>query len=131
MMTGGKAALALSERLRAHLETGRLQLRAHWFYATSLFYFQLPPDLDAELRGMDLVVLKGDVNYRRLLGDAHWPPTTPFEQATAYFPAPCAALRTLKAELVVGLGPGDSERRQAQDPDWLVNGRYGLVQARL
>jgi hypothetical protein len=76
-------------------------------------------------------MLKGDVNYRRLLGDAHWPPTTPFEQATAYFPAPLMALRTLKAELVVGLRVDEAERRQAQDPDWLVNGRYGLVQARL
>jgi hypothetical protein len=131
MIAGGKAARALSGRLRTHLETGRLQLRAHWFYATSLFYFQLPPDLDAELRGVDLVMLKGDVNYRRLLGDAHWPPTTPFEQATAYFPAPLLALRTLKAELVVGLRVDEAERRQAQDPDWLVNGRYGLVQARL
>jgi uncharacterized protein with ATP-grasp and redox domains len=131
LATAGKAARVLGDRVRTHLETGRLQLRAHWFYATSLFYFQLPPDLGAELRRMDLVILKGDVNYRRLLGDAHWPPTTPFKQAIAYFPAPCVALRTLKAELVVGLRSGQAERRRAQDPDWLVNGRYGLIQARL
>jgi len=126
---GGDAASTLGEHIRGHLENGRLELRTHWFYATSLFYFQLPDDLRAELAAMDLVILKGDVNYRRLLGDAHWPPTTPFGQATAYFPAPLVALRTLKAELIVGLGEGEAERLQAQDAKWLVNGRRGVVQA--
>jgi hypothetical protein len=127
---GNDAAGALKERIRLHLGKGRLQLRTHWFYATSLFYFQLPDDLRTELAAIDLVILKGDVNYRRLLGDAHWPPTTPFDQVTGYFPASLAALRTLKAELIIGLRAGEAERLQAQDPEWLVNGRRGLIQGR-
>jgi len=131
LKTGGDAACALEGRLRSHLDTQRLELRIHWHYATSLFYFQLPDDLRTELASVDLVILKGDVNYRRLVGDVHWPPTTPFEEATAYFPAPLVALRTMKAELIVGLGAGDAERLQEQDPEWMVNGRRGLIQARL
>jgi uncharacterized protein with ATP-grasp and redox domains len=131
LKTGGDAACALEERLRSHLDTQRLGLRTHWHYATSLFYFQLPDDLRTELASVDLVILKGDVNYRRLVGDVHWSPTTPFERATAYFPAPLVALRTMKAELIVGLGEGDTKRLQAQDPEWMVNGRRGLIQARL
>jgi len=131
LKTGGDAAYALEGRLRSHLDTQRLRLRTHWHYATSLFYFQLPGDLRTELAAADLVILKGDVNYRRLVGDVHWPPTTPFAGATAYFPAPLVALRTMKAELIVGLGAGDAERLQEQDPAWLVNGRRGLIQARL
>ncbi len=128
---GGELAQALGRRIRRHLDSGRLQLHSHWFYATSLFYFQLPADLYGTLAAADLVLLKGDVNYRRLLGDAHWPPTTPFEQAAAYFPTSCAALRTFKAELVVGLRPGEAERLYAQDRDWMVNGRRGVVQAKV
>lgn len=127
----GDAARALGERVRSHQENQRLGLRTHWHYATSLFYFQLPGDLHAELASMDLVILKGDVNYRRLVGDVHWPPTRPFEQATAYFPAPLVALRTMKAELIVGLGTGEAKRLWEQDPEWMVNGRRGLIQARL
>jgi hypothetical protein len=125
------AAWGLVQRLRANLASGRLRLFTHWHYGTSLFYFQLPEDLRGVLSGMDLVVVKGDANYRRLLGDAHWPPTTSFSQATGYFPAPLVALRTLKAEIIVGLRPGVAERLQAEDPSWLVNGKRGVVQASL
>lgn len=128
---GGDAARALGERVRMHLEKGRLHLRTHWFYATSLFYFQLPEDLRAELAATDLVILKGDVNYRRLLGDAHWPSTIAFDRAIAYFPVPLVTLRTLKAELIVGLGAGQAERLREQDADWMVNGRRGVIQGNL
>ncbi len=80
---------------------------------------------------MDLIILKGDANYRRLLGDAHWPPTASFESATRYFPARLAALRTLKAEIVVGLSSGVVAQLDAEDPSWRVNGKRGLIQTRL
>ena len=125
------ATWGLVRRLRANLASGRLRLFTHWHYGTSLFYFQLPEELRAILSGIDLVVVKGDANYRRLLGDAHWPPTTSFAQATCYFPAPLVALRTLKAEIIVGLRSGEAERLQTEDPAWLVNGKRGVVQASL
>jgi hypothetical protein len=76
----------------------------------------------------DLVVLKGDVNYRRLLDDRHWPHTTPLGKAATYFPAPFLLLRTLKSEIQIGLAPGQAESLTAEDPDWLINGRRGLIQ---
>jgi len=81
---GGDEACALAERVRAHIADGHLQLGTHWFYTTSLFYFQLPDDLRTELAALDFVFVKGDANYRRLLGDAHWLPTASFEQATLF-----------------------------------------------
>jgi uncharacterized protein with ATP-grasp and redox domains len=128
---GGEAAGALAERLRQHIQEGRLGVLDHWLYASSLFFFQLPADLRDRLASMDLVIVKGDANYRRLVGDVHWPPSTPFERVAGYFPAPVAALRTFKSEVVVGLGPGQAERLDAEDPDWRVNGRRGVIQARL
>jgi uncharacterized protein with ATP-grasp and redox domains len=127
----GTTARELAGRLRSQIARDDLRLVSHWLYGTSLFFFQLPDDLRALLAGMDLVVVKGDANYRRLLGDAHWPPTTPFAKAAGYFPAPLVALRTLKAEIVVGLAHGEAERLRTEDPTWLVNGRRGLVQARI
>jgi uncharacterized protein with ATP-grasp and redox domains len=128
---GRDRARALGERLRSQQDNQRLQLRTHWHYATSLFHFQMPEDLRTELASMDLVILKGDVNYRRLVGDVHWPPIKSFEEATAYFPAPLVALRTMKAELIVGLDEGEAKRLWQDDPEWMVNGRRGLIQARL
>jgi hypothetical protein len=127
----GGPARELAQRLRTQHKRNDLQLVSHWHYVTSLFFFQLPADLHALLAGADLVVAKGDANYRRLLGDAHWPPTASFERATRYFPTRLVALRTLKAEIIVGLEPGEAERLRAEDPSWLVNGKRGVVQARL
>ena len=41
------------------------------------------------------------------------------------------ALTSLKAEIIVGLRPGEADRLRAEDPSWLVNGRRGVVQTRL
>jgi hypothetical protein len=54
-----------------------------------------------------------------------------FARATSHFPAPIVALRTLKAEIIVGPRPGEAERLQGEDPAWLVNGKRGIAQARL
>jgi uncharacterized protein with ATP-grasp and redox domains len=128
---GGEAAAKLARRVEGHIVAGELILKTHWFNASGLFYSQMPADLRADLARMDLVLVKGDANYRRLLDDAHWPPTTPFADAVAYFPAPVAAFRTLKGEIIVGLTPGQAERLVEEDPVWLVNGQRGVIQARL
>jgi len=131
LRAGGKAGRTLAERTEVALTRHDLTLIEHWFSATSLFYFQLPDDLLVELAGMGLVIFKGDVNYRRLLGDAHWLPTAPFADAVSYFPAPLVVLRTLKGEIITGMAPGQAERLVADDPAWLVSGRRGVIQARL
>lgn len=128
---GGAQTSGLAGRLRAHLRLRRLTFCAHWFFVTSLAYFEMPDDLAAELAAADLVVLKGDANYRRLVGDARWDPTTPLERAAGYFPAPFVVLRTLKSEVAVGLTAEAVGRAQGADPEWMTSGRWGVVQAHL
>jgi len=82
----------------------------------------------ADLARSGLVIAKGDANYRRLVDDAHWPFTIPFGKVVAYFPAPLLALRTLKAEVVVGLSAARIQAVQAQDPEWMINGHWGVIQ---
>ncbi len=127
--SGGEAAIDLARRLSEHIGSGRLCLFSHWFYTTSLFYYQLPADLRDLLATMDLVLVKGDANYRRLHGDAHWPFTTPFAQVLAYFPAPMVALRTLKGQHVLGLQAEQIERLSDEDSEWMVIGRRGVIQS--
>jgi uncharacterized protein with ATP-grasp and redox domains len=122
------ATAALGRRLREALRTGALRLGDAWTWTSPLRGREFPPSVTAELARADLVVSKGDANYRRLLGDREWAFTTPFERVVDYFPAPLLALRTLKAETVAGLDRDQVERVQAADPDWLVNGRWGLIQ---
>ena len=121
------AEQALGQRLRAHVKTGRLRLATDPFWTGFVMFRDMPLHLRGELAQAALVVVKGDVNYRRLLDDRHWPNTTRMEEVTAYFPAPFVALRTLKGEIMVGLAPGRAEQIAIEDPTWLINGKRGVI----
>ncbi len=128
---GPVAARELAGRVDGWLRTGRLVLTAHWFSGLPFGYDRMPTDLSAHLAGFDLVISKGDLNYRRLVGDRHWPADTPFAATVDYFPAPLAALRTVKSDVVVGVSAEALSTVEAADPQWRSTGRYALVQARL
>ncbi|HEY9661504.1 MAG TPA: damage-control phosphatase ARMT1 family protein [Allocoleopsis sp.] len=115
-------------RLKAHIAGNRLQIQHHSFWTSPLLFEEMPADLREELGQATLVLVKGDANYRRLLGDRHWDFTTPFEQIVSYFPTAVAALRTLKSEIACGLTPDQIDRLTATDPDWLINGKRGVIQ---
>jgi uncharacterized protein with ATP-grasp and redox domains len=119
---------ALAARLRAALSTGTISLHDDPFWSTCLSYHQMPAHIRHELAASDLVLFKGDVNYRRLLDDRHWPHTAHLADIAAHLPAPFAALRTLKGELIVDLLPGQAEALAAADPTWMINGQRGVVQ---
>jgi hypothetical protein len=122
-------AAAVGSRLRAAVTGGRLVLRAHPFSCAPLPYSRMPADLRAEFASATLTVMKGDLNYRRLVEDRRWPPTTPFAEVTAYFPGPVAALRTLKSDVVTGLAPRTAAALDATGGPWRTSGTHALVQA--
>lgn len=131
-LTGAQgAALEYGRILWAAMTDGRLSLRAHPFSAGPLPYADMPGDLRAELATAALTVVKGDLNYRRLVGDRLWAPTTPFADVTAHFPGPVAALRTLKSDVITGLDL-DTEAAlvAAEDQRWRTGGTHALIQVR-
>lgn len=77
----------------------------------------------------DLVIFKGDLNYRKLVGDLNWETTATFATALQGFrPAPILSLRTAKADVMIGLATGQAEEVTEKDPDWMVNGQWGVIQ---
>ncbi|KAK8068536.1 Protein-glutamate O-methyltransferase [Apiospora saccharicola] len=138
----------LSSQLESFRKEGRLSLRTSPFWTLPCGFAALPredPPLFGELRTSDLVIFKGDLNYRKLTGDRAWSPTTPFLEAITA-PAPSwkqqqgddggnadanasssssladlnvLALRTCKADVAVGLPSGkDEELRTETDPEY-------------
>jgi len=118
----------LAERLRTALITDQLRLQDAWVWTSPLRGRELPAHTRAELARSDLLISKGDANYRRLLGDRRWDFTTPFEEAAAPLPVPVLALRTLKSEVAAGLTQDQVDRLDEQDADWTVNGEWGVIQ---
>jgi uncharacterized protein with ATP-grasp and redox domains len=119
---------ALGNRLDLWVQQKKLMLNTASYWTSCLSFHQMPVHLHQALSKADLVILKGDVNYRRLLDDRHWNPTVKVEEIIVDFPKPFLILRTLKGEIIAGLEDGQAERIAAEDPTWLINGRRSIVQ---
>lgn len=131
-LTGASGeAVAVGHRLCGALTGGRLTVSAHDFYCAPFSLHHMPDHLAAVFGTAELTIVKGDLNYRRLVGDQHWPPTTPFNTLAAYFPGPVTALRTLKSELAVGLDAATVMSLDASTPGWRTSGTHALIQAKL
>jgi hypothetical protein len=126
--------------LRGHLATGRLCYEAHPFWTTQHSYArlsELAPDLHIRLASAELVVFKGDLNYRKLVFDGLWPHTTTFRHALGPLGKPAGsaelglrilALRTCKADVCVGLQPGRAEEIDPERTgEWTRRGKYAVI----
>ncbi|MDA1362976.1 damage-control phosphatase ARMT1 family protein [Glycomyces luteolus] len=123
-----KPVQGLAERLRDAIRAERLRLRTHGFYVLPSTYRHLPPGLAGDFRAAKLVILKGDLNYRRLVGDREWDAATPFGEVVDYFPGDVAALRTAKSDLAVGIPPKRLSELETGSPDWRVSGTHAMMQ---
>ena len=122
------ALRTLGERLHAYVRHKRLQVYTHPFWTSPRPLWEMPDDVRALLAEADVVLAKGDANYRRALGDAHWPLTTPLADIVSYCPAPLVFVRTCKAEVIAGLSNTQVHELHLRDPAWLTNGAWGVIQ---
>ncbi len=119
---------ALSGRIKKSLLSGQIHIENPPFFTTARMFRELPPCLHTQIASHDLTILKGDANYRRLFGDRHWHPTTSIQKAGGYFPTSFLSLRTLKAEIAVGLSKDKLDQLEKEaEPDWLINGKRGMI----
>ena len=133
---------ALFEDWSTLYSEGKIVLRPNAFWTEGGSYWRLPhtaPSLFKDLQESQLVIFKGDLNYRKLTGDAMWDPTTSFKDALGPIGAGSSlrtlALRTCKADVVVGLPKGEDERLKAMEGGggnsgarkWAWSGKWAVV----
>lgn len=116
-----------AERLEQAEQAGRLQVATHFYWASPSPAWEAPHDLWSDLAGAAFMVSKGDIHYRRWLGDALWLPETPLDEIITP-PAPLLLLRVAKSDAMAGLNPGQAEEIYRRDLDWKVNGQWGVIQ---
>ena len=121
-------AQQVGRRLWDALGSGRLNVSTHPFFCAPLPFTEMPDDLREQFEKPALTIFKGDLNYRRLVGDHLWEATTPYAQLTAYFPGPVATLRTLKSDVIVGLSPQKLAALERTQPEWRTAGTHALIQ---
>ena len=66
------AVAAMGRRWRSHLESGAWVIKPAFAWAQPQPLWELPREARDSLAAEDVVIIKGDANYRRLLGDRLW-----------------------------------------------------------
>ena len=129
--TNNLAVSQCGAKWKSRLQEGSWVFKTHTFWTLPYDFSQMrwhAPDLYADLAKAALVFFKGDLNYRKLVGDRDWDPTTPFSiSLQGFHPAPLCSLRALKADTVVGLRPGLAEEVALRDEKWQVNGNWATI----
>jgi len=117
-------------------QTGEFEFRAHPFWTYGYPYWEMKTrasELYSDLEKSHFMIFKGDLNYRKLVGDRHWPLDTPFQKSIRGFePTSFIALRTLKAEVVTGLSESAlhyiANKFAEDDKSWMVSSDYAVAQ---
>ena len=123
-----KLVIAFGNRLEDLIRKEVIQLEDHDFWNAPLHFRDIPNDLLNKLNRADLMILKGDANYRRIFEDRKIPANTKMSSLNISLPVPTTAIRILKSELIVGMDSVKVQALEKKDPEWLVNGRHGLIQ---
>lgn len=122
----------LAQRWRKYLKEEIWTLHDEKYWTLPFDYNEMK-DRDSPLyntlKQSQLVIFKGDLNYRKLMGDINWDHSEKFEVAIRSFkPTNIVALRTVKCDLICGLPSGKSKELTEKDPMWMRTGEYGIIQ---
>ncbi|CAI4048281.1 hypothetical protein N7582_004338 [Saccharomyces uvarum] len=128
------------------ISNGELEFREDSFWTTDLDYWNLDTKetkfhgsvLHKDLLSSNLVIFKGDLNYRKLTGDRKWPRTTKWETAIGPLATngiTTLSLRTCKADVQVGLPEGlDAKLSQEWEKEnpgrgswWCCSGKWAVI----
>ncbi len=113
--------------LRDEIRVGRLRVVTHWFFQSPLHYEMIPDDLAADINGQHITVIKGDLNYRRLLADRVTPADHPLEELLPRLGTSLLILRTMKSDICAGLPERVVSELERTTPDWRFSGRYAVA----
>lgn len=125
------AAQKVSKLLSKYLSEGKIIIRPNNFWTSPITYRDMKqkcPSLFEDFKESDLVIFKGDLNYRKLTGDLRWHREIPWSIAIGSMSEiTTASLRTCKADVCVGLQPGQEMDLDKKDPKWAIEGNHAVL----
>lgn len=113
------------------LSKKKIEVKTHKFWTEAKYFDELPKNLGINKNTTDLLIVKGDLNYRRLVGDKNWKSTDSFEKRCLIKDIPVIAPRVLKSDVLVGVEPIFVSMAKAQDKKYKTDGKWGVIQTNL
>lgn len=135
-----------ADTISNHVSKGEIEVREDSFWTTDLDFWCIDAsekkyhgaEIHKDLVQSDLVIFKGDLNYRKLVGDRKWARTTPWTKAIgplAENGITSLSLRTAKADVQVALPKGLDEKltelwekdHPGQGSWWCCSGKWAVI----
>jgi hypothetical protein len=126
--SSNSATKLLANQLDSHVQSNRFIFSEDLFWCQPTSFWDMPTHIVEKIKASVCIFVKGDANYRRLLGEREWNLETNAADILSYWPAPCCALRTFKAEIGCGMSKEMQEYAKSKDSKWMVSGKWGVVQ---
>lgn len=138
---GGSAS---AQQCREYIREKKIEIEDNNFWATPLCFKDMPTndaykELYKQLCNSDLIIVKGDLNYRRLVEDKDWNYTYSFAERTqtVFGHAPIFAPRVIKSDVLIGISEAAYETARSSDKHgasadqrFKGNGKWAVVHFR-
>lgn len=101
-----------------YVREGKIEIEDDAFWAAPLCFKDMPnSNLRDQLCNSDLIIVKGDLNYRRLVEDKDWRHTDSFLERTkgVFRDVPIFAPRVLKSDVLVGISEAAYHTAKSSD----------------
>ena len=119
-----------NENLIKYLHEGKIEVVTHKFWAEPKYFDELPIS-ELGFNKSDLLIVKGDLNYRRLVSDKKRKTADPFSNACLIKKTPVIAPRVLKSDVLVGIEPVFEAMAENEDKKFKTDGKWGVIQTTL
>lgn len=98
-----------------------------WNMPTPYKELRKKDDRDVFSKPNSILIIKGDLNYRRLVEDKNWKYNKKIENFTQYIECPTLVVRSIKSNLVLDFKESEYNKLQKTDKYWKENGEYGVI----
>ena len=102
-----------------YIHEGKIEIEDDMFWAAPYCFKKMPEEskLREQLCNSDLIIVKGDLNYRRLVEDKNWPYTDSFLERTkgVFGNVPIFAPRVIKSDVLVGVSEAAYHTAKSSD----------------
>lgn len=112
----------LKKKIKELISANKLVLCDSNFWSAPTILEQYTEDL-ALIADDACTIVKGDANYRRIFDDREYPIQTPTTIIFNQDQGNIFSIRTMKSEILLGYFD-----EAPSDPNWLFNGKYGIIQ---
>ncbi|MGL1889431.1 MAG: damage-control phosphatase ARMT1 family protein [Reichenbachiella sp.] len=114
------------ELILDNIKNKRIEIKTNPFWVAPKHFTTWQGEL--ALGEHDIIISKGDANYRRFFEDRQFSPSTTSQALTSYLTHSTFCIRTLKSEIQTNIPPSELIKLNQTHGNWMTNGEFAVIQ---